>query len=56
MPSISPTNSHDTFPTFPDASAVGVLESNGVKRRVTIDDATGRLGGSYLVHQVAVPR
>jgi len=46
MPSISPTNSHDTFPTFPDASAVGVLESNGVKRRVTIDDATGRLGGS----------
>lgn len=47
MPSISPTSSTSTpnaFPASGEAQTAGVLESNGIKRSVTLDNADGKFG------------
>lgn len=45
MPSISPTHIPSTGTLLREAQAPGILESNGVKRLVTVGDAKGHFGG-----------
>lgn len=45
MPSISPIETTAVQPLFSETRGAGVLESNGLQRRVTIDHSNGHFGG-----------